>query len=366
MSIFLRAPGRGEKRGGTMKNVTKRLWVLLFFSVVLVTACGKDADVTPTPTATATQTPNPTPTSEAQTPKPTPTAEPEATPTTGNESFTESGGAYSVTLPDGTVLEFTDTPKRIISMGPNITDILFALGAGDRVVGRTDYCDTPKEVADIPSVGTIFTPDIEAVLALEPDLVIGSLLFSEETQKQVEDLGIKVAVLYDSENMEGVYQIIRTLGELTGLTEEGNALADQTRKVIEDTIAKYAGEEYANFSAPTVYYVSGYGESGDYTSGGTTFIGQILTSAGGKNIAQDVDGWMIAHELLLEADPQIIIIGEGMAADFRATPGYGGLSAVKNNHVFEFDVYHLLERQSHRNAEIFVQLAELFHTPLEQ
>ena len=340
MSIFLRAPGRGEKHGGIMKNVTKGLWVLLFCTVLLVNmaACGKE------------ETPELTPTETGNNPS----------------DASDAGEAYSVTLPDGTVLEFTDTPKRIISMGPNITDILFELGAGDRVVGRTDYCDTPKEVAAIPSVGTIFTPDIEAVLALEPDLVIGSLLFSEETQKQMEDLGIKVAVLYDSENMEGVYQIIRTLGELTGLTKEGNALADQTRKAIEDTIAKYAGEEYAHFSAPTVYYVSGYGETGDYTSGGTTFIGQILTSAGGRNIAQDVEGWMITHELLLEADPQIIIIGEGMAADFCTTPGYEGLSAVKNNHVFEFDVYHLLERQSHRNAEIFVQLAELFHTPLEQ
>lgn len=360
MSIFLRAPGRGEKRGGTMKNVTKRLWVL-FCTVMFITmaACGKDVDeITPTPSIQATQTPKvTTPEQEATTPTEAEN-EPSGSP--------DESGAYSVTLPDGTVLELAGIPQRIVSMGPNITDMLFALGAGDRVVGRTDYCDTPKEAADIPSVGSIFTPDIEAILALEPDLVIGSLLFSEETQKQMEDLGIKVAVLYDSENMEGVYHIIRTLGELTGLTEEGNALAAQTEQAIEDTIAKYAGDEYADFPAPTVYYVSGYGESGDYTSGGTTFIGQILTAAGGKNIAQEVDGWMIAHELLLEADPQIIIIGEGMAADFCATPGYEELSAVKNNHVFEFDVYHLLERQSHRNAEIFAQLAELFHTPLIQ
>lgn len=269
-----------------------------------------------------------------------------------------------MTLPDGMVLELAGTPQRIVSMGPNITDMLFALGAGDRVVGRTDYCDTPAGVENIPSVGTLFTPDVEKILSLAPDLVIGSLLFSEETQKQLSDLGIQVAVLYDSKSIEGIYDMIRALGALTGQSEEGEALAERTKKQIEDAAAKYTGGEYADFKAPTVYYVSGYGEYGDYTAGGDTYIGQLLAAAGGENIAQDVEGWVISREVLIEADPQIIIIGDGMAADFCATPGYEELSAVKNNRVFEFDLYHLLERQSHRNAEIFVQLAELFHTPL--
>ncbi len=165
------------------------------------------------------------------------------------------------------------------------------------------------------------------ILSLEPDLVIGSLLFSEETQKQLEDMGIKVAVLYDSKSVDGIYDMIRAIGALTGQNKEGDALAERTQKQIEDAVAKYSGAEYKDFVAPTVYYVSGYGESGDYTAGGDTYIGQLLE-----------------------------------AADFCAAPGYQELSAVKNNRVFEFDVYHLLERQSHLNAEIFVQLAELFHT----
>ncbi|MDE6875470.1 MAG: ABC transporter substrate-binding protein [Lachnospiraceae bacterium] len=370
MSMILCASGRGEKHGGMMKNITKRLWAALFCAAVLITgACGKGANensANPTPTsAGAAQSPEePTPATMT-----TPPAEPEAKATPTGEGNEPSGSAaegapYYVTLPDGMVLELAGTPQRIVSMGPNITDMLFALGAGDRVVGRTDYCDTPAGVENIPSVGTLFTPDVEKILSLAPDLVIGSLLFSEETQKQLSDLGIQVAVLYDSKSIEGIYDMIRALGALTGQSEEGEALAERTKKQIEDAAAKYTGGEYADFKAPTVYYVSGYGEYGDYTAGGDTYIGQLLAAAGGENIAQDVEGWVISREVLIEADPQIIIIGDGMAADFCATPGYEELSAVKNNRVFEFDLYHLLERQSHRNAEIFVQLAELFHTPL--
>ena len=350
-----------------MKSLKKKLWVLLLCVAVLTTtaACGgKEADVQGTPTAQVTPAQETTPTSEAK-PSTEATPTPEAKPT-AEATPVPQDGPYSVTLPDGTVIELAGVPQRILSMGPNITDTLFELGAGERVVGRTDYCDRPAQVADIPSVGTIFSPDVEAILALEPDLVIGSAHFSEETEKQLADLSIKVAVLYDGENMEGVYNIIRALGELVGLKEAGDALAERTKKTMEDTVAKYAGAEYEDFEAPSVYYVVGYGEYGDYTAGGATFIGQLLTAAGGKNVAQDVQGWVIDHESLMEADPQIIVIGEGMAADFCATPGYGELSAVKNNMVIELDTYHLLDRQGYMNAEIFVQLAELFHTATVQ
>lgn len=359
-----------------MKDLKKKLWAMLLSVAMLatMTACGgkeTGADPTQAPEPTVTEAPTDTPEpTEADTPdettEPTEAEAPADTtePTPTEKPVETADTPYSVTLPDGTVLEFESAPQRIVSMGPNITDMLFKLGAGDRVVGRTDYCDDPAEALDIPSVGTISKPDVEAILALEPDLVIGSTHFSEETEQQLTELGIKVAVLYDGSDMEGVYDIIRALGELTGLKAEGEALAAETKQLIDDTIAKYAGDEYADFAAPTVYYVVGYGEWGDYTAGGTTFIGQLLTAAGGNNVAQEVEGWSIDHEALIEADPQIIIIGEGMAADFCATPGYEELSAVKNGMVVELDTYHMLDRQGYKNAIIFEQLAELFHTPV--
>ncbi len=273
----------------------------------------------------------------------------------------EADKGFTVELSDGTSLKLEKAPERIVSMGPNITDILFKLGAGDRVVGRTNYCDYPEEAQSIPSVGTISKPDIEALLELKPDLVIGSTHFSEETEKQLNDLGIPVAVLYDGENMDSVYEIIRKAGELTGRKEEGEKLAADTKKRVDDTIAKYQGAEYADFVSPTVYYVVGYGEYGDYTAGGNTFIGQLLTAAGGANIAQEVEGWSIDHEKLVEADPEIIVIGLGQAAGFCAAPGYEELSAVKNGRVYELDTYHLLERQGYQNADALEQLAQLFH-----
>lgn len=337
-----------------MRNF-KKLWAMLLCTAMLATlsACGGN-ETQETPTVAPTAEPSEGPTAA-------PTAGPSEEPTAAPTEEPVADASYSVTLPDGTVLELSKTPQRIVSMGPNITDILFKLGAGARVVGRTDYCDFPAEAAGIPSVGTIYTPDVEAILALQPDLVIGSAHFTEDTEKQLTDLGIPVAVLYDGADMNGVYEIIRALGELTGLKEAGEALATETQKTIDDTIAHYAAEEYADVEAPTVYYVVGYGEWGDYTAGGQTFIGQLLSAAGGNNVAQDIDGWTIDHEALIEADPQIIVIGLGMAADFCATPGYEELSAVKNNCVVELDTYHMLDRQGYQNAAIFVQLAALFH-----
>lgn len=277
----------------------------------------------------------------------------------GKAKEEEKGAGYAVELPDGTSLKFEKVPERIVSMGPNITDILFKLGAGDQVVGRTDYCDYP-EALKVPSVGTVYEPDIEAIIELKPDLVIGSAIFSEDAGKRLTELGIPVAVLYDSGNMDGVYEIIRKAGELAGKKEEGNRLAEETKKLADDTIAKYQGEEYADFVRPTVYYALDYGY-GDYTAGGDTFIGQLIAAAGGDNIAQDIEGWSIDHERLVEADPKIILVRLGEAEKFCKTPGYEELGAVKNGRVYEIDADHLLDRQGYRNAEALKQLAELFH-----
>lgn len=277
----------------------------------------------------------------------------------------DSDQPYTVVLPDGTSITLEKTPERIVSVGPNITDILFKIGAGNCVVGRTDYCDEPKEVKDIPSIGSIYTPDIEKIVELEPDLILGSIHFYGEAKDRLDELGIPVAVLYDCETIDGVYNTIRTAGELVGKAEEGIALADETKQRIDSTIAKYSGSEYADFKAPSVYYVVDYGENGDFTAGGNTFIGKIITAAGGENIAEEVDGWQIAHEVLIEADPEIIIVRKGEAKTFCSTPGYEELSAVKNGRVYEFDTEHQLDRQGYQNADIFIKFAELFHGETE-
>lgn len=342
----------------------KKIWALFLVVAVLtgLSACGSKGNDNALPTGSEkvlsgsiTPTDSATPGSQKDS---------QNVPTGGKEQENKDQ-PYTVVLPDGTSITLEKVPERIVSVGPNITDILFKIGAGDKVVGRTDYCDEPEQVKDIPSIGSLYAPDIEKIVELEPDLVLGSIHFYGEAKEKLDELKIPVAVLYDCETIDGVYNTIRTAGELVGKAGEGSALADETKQRIDSTIEKYSGAEYADFKAPTVYYVVDYGENGDFTAGGNTFIGNIITAAGGKNIAEEVDGWQIAHEVLIEKDPEIIIVRKGEANAFCSAPGYEELGAVKNGKVYEFDTEHQLDRQGYQNADIFIKFAELFHGQAE-
>lgn len=325
-----------------MKNFKKHFALLLAMVMVFsFVGCGKKADNAPNT--------NTTPTTEA-----TPTTEPTLAPT---EAVTDTKTTtYPATITDsnGKEVVIESEPMKVVSMGPNITEMLYAIGAGDRLVGRTDYCDYPQEALAVESVGSLSTPDIEKIISLEPNVVIASTHFSEDAEKQLSDLGIDVIVLYEEHNVEGVYTIIDTLGTIFNMQEQATLVRDEMKTSIEETVEAVKGLE-----APSVYYVVGYGEYGDYTAGGDTFVGQLITMAGGKNIAQDVSGWSYSLESLLEADPDIIILAE-YNKDFMTAENYKDLSAVKNGNVYVIDI-NLLDRQGYRNAEGVRVLAEIFH-----
>lgn len=262
-------------------------------------------------------------------------------------------------------LELTDTngetvvidaePQRIVSVAPNLTELVYKLGAGDKLVGRSDYCDYPAEAANVESVGTITGPDIEKIISLDPDLVIVSTHFDEANTEKLAEADIQVLTLYDQGNVDGVYTVIDILGQALNKNEEANACVEEMKTTIADVESKVKDLE-----KPTVYYVVGYGEYGDYTAGGDTFIHGIIEAAGGDNIAKDISGWNISLEVLVEADPEIIIINESMKDDFMSAPTYSELTAVKEGKVYTLDV-NMLERQGYRNAEGIKALAEILH-----
>jgi iron complex transport system substrate-binding protein len=113
-------------------------------------------------------------------------------------------------------------------------------------------------------------------------------------------------------------------------------------------------------SKPTVYYAVSYGEYGDYTAGGDTFVNKMISLAGGVNIAEDVSGWSYSLEKLVEQDPDIILVNQYMLEDFLATPPYNELSAVLNGRVYGINS-DLIEHQGYRNAEGVAVLAEIFY-----
>ncbi|MBU5331775.1 MAG: ABC transporter substrate-binding protein [Anaerocolumna aminovalerica] len=264
---------------------------------------------------------------------------------------------YPVTITDseGTEVTFDSEPIKVVSMAPNITETVYQLELESKLVGRTDYCDFPKEALSVESVGTLTNPDIEKIISLEPDIVIASTHFSEESNKKLTDLGVKVIVLYAANDVEGAYSIIETMGTIFNVNEAAATAVKDMQMSIEETKALIKG-----LDKPSVYYVVGFGEYGDYTAGGDTFISQMLTEAGGNNIAQAVSGWSYTLESLVEADPDIIIISEDMKSDFETAENYKDLTAVKNGRVYGIDK-NIIERQGYRNAEGLRTLAEIMH-----
>ncbi|MBO5033702.1 MAG: ABC transporter substrate-binding protein [Lachnospiraceae bacterium] len=204
-------------------------------------------------------------------------------------------------------------------------------------------------------LGSLYTPDIEKIISLEPDLVIVSTHFDEENAKKLEDLDIPVLTLYEEHDVTGVYDMIDILGTAVNRNAKAAECVSEMQSVIEEVSAAVEGLEI-----PSVYYVVGYGEYGDYTAGGDTFIGGLIELAGGNNIAKEVSGWNITLEEIVEADPSIIVISENDKEGFMSNENYADLTAVKNENVYTIDT-NLLDRQGYRNAEGIRELAGIFH-----
>ena len=265
---------------------------------------------------------------------------------TTSETEAVSDGAYPLTYEDayGNEVTIEAEPQTIVSVSPALTEIIYALGAEDKLVGRTDYCDYPSEVLDIESVGAIDNPDVELIASLEPDVVLASSIFSEESYNAITELGIPVVIVRDETSLEGMFDFIADVADVIGCHDDGVALVEELSAELDEIRAN------APETDVTVYYCMSYGEYGDYTAGGDTFIGDIIESAGAINIAEDVSGWSYSAEALVEADPDYIIIDEWSYDGFIATEPYSSLSAVENGNIIVIDS-NLLNRQGPRNLE---------------
>ena len=252
---------------------------------------------------------------------------------------------------------FEEAPKRIISTAPNVTESIFALGAEDKLVGRTDYCDYPEGVSSIESIGTLTEVNIEKITELEPDVVIAASFFSEENIKKLEELDIKVAVIVSQENFEGVYENIRNIALITDKEEKAEEIIIEMQEKV-----NYVKESIEPFESKSVYYVIGHGEYGDYTATGDTFIGKMLEIAGGKNVAKDATGWKFSLEKLVEADPAIIISedDESTMNGLKEANGYKDLTAIKTDKLYGVNK-DMVSRMGPRLADGLLQMAKSIH-----
>lgn len=279
------------------------------------------------------------------------------------ENSSEPFLVYTDTTGATTSLE--TSPIRIVSLGPNITETIYALGQGGKLVGRTDYCDFPAQALEVPSVGDLYNVSIEKIAAIGPDAVICSSIISQDTIQAIRNLGIPVLVLNMQETIEGTYKLIADVGAMLDAADEADREIAGMKKTIAEVSAK-AGSE-----APvSIYYVIGYGEYGDYTATGDTYINGIIEAAGGDNIAKDGQYWSYSREQLVNKDPSVIVFSataysnfENDVLFFRTNEPYCNLTAVKEGRVFKIDG-NLMERQGPRTAEAVRQLAAMLHPDL--
>lgn len=247
-------------------------------------------------------------------------------------------------------------PISIVSAAPNITEALYAIGAGDKVIGRTSFCNYPEEVMDVSEIGSLMEPNIELIIELDPDIVIVSTHFSEEAADQLNNAGVQTIALYEPESFEGVYSIIEKLGLVTNHKVEADTVVKKMQEAVEETKSVSANTD----EKPSVYYVVSYGDMGDYTATGETFVSQMIELAGGNNVAKEATGWAYSAEKLIEDDPEIILIGEWMYEGFMSAEPYTNLTAVKEGKVYIVNE-DIINRQGPRLPEGLYEFAKYIH-----
>jgi len=261
----------------------------------------------------------------------------------------------------GRRVNIPEHPQRLISLAPSITETLFALGLGDRVVGDTDYCEYPPEAKLKPRVGPILNPNLEKIVALKPDLVLGSPEANRrETADRLERLGIPLYGV-TAHTVDETLHSIEDLGRVLGHEPEARKLVISLRQRIEAVEKRVASRP-----RPKVLFVVWYRPL--TTAGPNTFITDVIQRAGGTSISQDLRGeWpRLSLEEALRRDPDVILFPRSESfspelEEFQRLPGWRDMRAVKDRQMFF--ISDAIIRPSPRLVDALEEVARALHPP---
>jgi iron complex transport system substrate-binding protein len=338
--------------------MSRKLLSVLLLITILLGACAPAAAPQPiVPTMAPTTQPTDAPTS-APTTAPTEPPAPTATAAPAPIELTDGLGRS---------IELAAPAQRIVSIAPSNTEILFALGAGSQVVGREEMSDYPAEAKNVTSIGSVFQKiNTEAIVALNPDLILAAEINSPEQVKALEDLKLTVYYLPNPKTFDDLYKNLEVVGQLTGRSAEAAKLNESLKARYDAVMLKLSQAK----DAPAVFYeIDATDPTKPYTSGPGTFIDLVITLAGGKNIGGALkDAFaQISSEELVKQNPDIIVLGDAL---YGVTPesvaqraGWNALNAVKNKQVVAFDD-NLISRPGPRLIDGLEQMAQLIHPEL--
>ncbi|MEI7644737.1 MAG: cobalamin-binding protein [Chloroflexales bacterium] len=283
-----------------------------------------------------------------------PTATPTATPT----------AAPQITDALGRQVAVPATVKRIVSLAPSITEIIFAVGAGPQLVGDTKYCNYPPEADALPEIGgfTANTISVESIVALKPDLVIGGSAAQVPVAEALAKLNIPT-LIFDPKTFEEVYRNIEQIGTVTGRADAAKAVVTKMRDqvaAVQQRVASIPADK-----RPTVFYE--VFDAPLMTAGPGTFIGQMLGLAGAISIFADTteDYPQVSAEAIVSRDPAVIVgpssHGDKLTpAQVAARPGWDKIRAVRDGRIALIDG-DMVSRPGPRLADALADLADTLY-----
>jgi iron complex transport system substrate-binding protein len=255
----------------------------------------------------------------------------------------------------GRLVAINGTPQRIISLAPSNTEILFALGLGDRVVGVTAYCDYPSKAQDKEKVGDYYGPDIEKIIALEPDLILATDFHRFDLIPALEQQGYAVFAVAP-QTLDDVLESIQTIGNITGKEQEAWELVNEMKSKIEEIEEQTKALE----PKPRVFYMTWHDPM--WTVGRNTWIDDLISIAGGLNIFSQYfeSGAMVEIEWALFLNPQVIIASE-LSYDWASnTTDLASTNASQSRRIYTCDD-NLVQRPGPRLVEGLEWFAHFIH-----
>lgn len=256
--------------------------------------------------------------------------------------------------------------RRVVTLGPSNTEALFAIGAGGQVVGRDNPSDFPAGAQSLKAVGSGPALDLEAIVALKPDLVLVAQIYGPEQIRTLEGLEVTVFLVRNPTSFAELYTTLQTLGGLTGREAEARELAASLSRRVDAVLTRLRQAT----TRPVVYYeLDSTDPMQPWTAGPGTFLHLLIELSGGRNFAESLDQPFprLSAETILRGNPDVIVLGDARygvtAATVRGRAGWANLTAVKRGTIYPFDD-NLASRPGPRLVDGLETLARLLHPEL--
>ncbi|RPJ60440.1 MAG: cobalamin-binding protein [Dehalococcoidia bacterium] len=273
---------------------------------------------------------------------------------------------YPVTVTDdlGRKVTINKQPQRIVSLAPSNTEILFALGLDDKIIGVTDYCNYPEAAKMKTRVAGYSTPDLERLVTLQPDLVVAESIQEKTVLPALEKLGMTVFVA-EATTMDSILNHISALGKITGKPARAAQLLETMNSKINNVVSRT--RDLTTAQRPRVFYVNWHDPI--WTMGRNTYINDVINKAGGTNIYESdfEKSRAVSLESVITKNPQVIFVsGMGTAGDkvlngIKDEVRLYSVDAVKNNRIYKISDANIIERPGPRITDGLMEIARMVH-----